>query len=225
MSGTKIPFKNINEFLPSSDTIGVVLGKSSHNQLHCGVIFKSEGGFNMIHLAWHFCLLHETNYEKYDNYIWAKTSLHRIRQDMVSAMCRKILKRKFEQNIPYGLIYNGGKFTEDGIMDLDSTESGLTCATFVLAVFNSCKIQLIDTLSWTPRDEDASWHESIIASLIATKDKFNISEAHIDNLKKEVGCARFRPEEVTVSSSLNPIPSPNSEIIKSGIILKEHLLK
>lgn len=224
MIGTDISINHIPDFLSSNELIGVMAGVTGIEQLHCGIIYKSNGNFNAIHLAWHFCLVHDTDHDKFINYIWLKPSIHKTRQNILAAMCRQILKREQKQDIPYGLIYHGGKFIKDGLMLLKPTESGLTCATFVLAIFKSCGIELIDVSLWESRQEDSTWHKSVIESLYQTKEKFNISDAHIENVKREIGCARFRPEEVTASSALFPTPAPSHEIRLSGEIVKTYLL-
>lgn len=177
--------------------ISIIIGESSQNQLHCGIAFKDENIFNAIHLAWHYDLRFETNIEgTLKEYYWVKSKIHLIRQNSISAICRRIKYRKDTLKIPYGLIYENGKFTEDGILILDKNEHGLTCATFVLAIFNSCGIRLIDTNNWKHRDDDNIRHSYLLNMLIQTKDKYNISDNHIENIKNEIGCVRFRPEEV-----------------------------
>ncbi len=216
---------NISDFLDSSEIISILVGQSGENQLHCGIVYRYNGKFNAIHLAWHFYLAHENNnIENIRDYLWIKSSIHEFRQNSIAAMCRRILKRQDEQSIPYGLLYSGGSFTREGVLSLESKESGLTCATFVMAVFKSCGIQLIDIENWKFRETDSEWHTSIIASLKETKDKFGISELHIGNVSKEKGCSRFRPEEVAISSVFKEIPTDSSHIIKLGQELRNIVL-
>lgn len=138
-------------------------------------------------------------------------------------MCRRIIKRN-QNSIPYGLLYKGGTFTNEGLLTLSDEENGLTCATFVLAVFSSCGINLINLSNWPIRDEDRIWHRRIIQTLEETSQRFNITKEHMNNVKNEVGCSRYKPEEVGVSSIFRDLPAPFSEIEPAGVELKEILM-
>lgn len=217
----------IDKFLESSEIIGIIIGQSdpinNPNQLHCGIVYKYQNKFNAIHLAWHYFLKHDGNPNCFPKYLFVKSNIHQYRQNSIAAMCRLILNLQNEIPIPYGLLYSGGSFTKEGILCLDSRENGLTCATFVLAVFKSCDIQLIDIDRWEQRDSDSEWHKSIIESLQRTKVCYNISDLHIENVNREVGCARFRPEEVAISSAFKEIPAQSKDIIKQGEVLRSML--
>lgn len=215
----------IYNFLESSEIIGILVGQSGENQLHCGIVYKFDEKFNAIHLAWHYLLRNEIcPTENLENYVWVKSNIHETRQNSIAAMCRRILRRQNEKKIPYGLLYTGGCFTTDGVLSLSTEENGLTCATFVMAVFNSCGIQLIDIQSWDLRESDSDWHNSIIATLMDTKERFGISDIHIENVSKELGCARFRPEEVAVSSTFEQTPALSVDIVKEGAKLRNIIL-
>ncbi|MBK8806609.1 MAG: hypothetical protein IPO21_08175 [Bacteroidales bacterium] len=217
---------NVCDFLDSSEIISILVGQSGEDQLHCGIVYRFNGKFNAIHLAWHFYLAHEEGYVKnLTGYLFLKSSIHEIRQNSIAAMCRRILKRQDEQKIPYGLLYTGGNFTREGVLNLDTQESGLTCATFVMAVFKSCGIQLIDIENWEYRETDSVWHKSIVESLKDTKDRFGISELHIENVSNEQGCSRFRPEEVATSSVFKEIPADSKDIIRFGEELRNIVMK
>jgi hypothetical protein len=216
----------IDNFLESSEIIGILVGQTGTDQLHCGIVYRFDNKFNAIHLAWHYLLKHEEDVTKFNKFLWIKSSVHQSRQNSISAMCRRILKRQDEHKIPYGLLYSGGSFSPEGVISLEETkESGLTCATFVLAVFKSCEIRLIDIDNWITRDSDSKWHLSIIETLKETKEKYNISDIHIENVTNEIGCARFRPEEVAISSAFQNHPEDSNKIIEQGLKLREVLIQ
>ena len=101
-------------------------------------------------------------------------------------------------------------------MQLDESASGLTCATFVLAVFASEGYNLINTTEWPHRPEDEEWHKSIIDTLIY----FKAEAEHIANVLSEKGCARFRPEEVSLSCAYTPLPAETNNLIDQAIHLR-----
>ena len=203
-------------------SISIIIGQTGPDQLHVGIAYKDDKSFNAIHLAWHNTLEYEENIDGFlKNFFWIKSKFHPSRVPSISAVCRQVIRLKEKQNIPYGLYFKDGKFTPEGILNLGRNEIGLTCATFVLAIFNSCGYKLIDTDSWPPRQEDEKWHEKIIQALINSKNRYNISETHIENVKKEKSyCARYRPEEVAISSSFVSPPAPYNEIWEKGSVLK-----
>ena len=71
---------------------------------------------------------------------------------------------------------------------------GLNCSTFVLVVFKSARIPLIDFTDWPSRAEDAQAHELLIRWLEETQPP--AEQAHMEAVRREIGCVRARPEEV-----------------------------
>lgn len=206
---------SINE----DEIINVILG-CNRSIMHCGISFHHKKVFKVLHLAWHNNLKLEDDL-KHDmpNYYYFKNTIPRSRQKLISAMCRQIFNRDSQQVIPYGLIYNYGTFNSQGMLKLNDLEHGLTCATFVLAVFESCGIRLIDISKWKHRESDKEFHKLVIKNLIYRKDADDISDEHISNVKGELGCSRFRPEEVAVSSTLfNTKPSFSKVTIHGEVI-------
>lgn len=67
---------------------------------------------------------------------------------------------------------------------------GLTCATFILAVFNAMGVTLVDEGDWPVREEDDR-------AFLAAVAKF-ASPAHFAMLRAEVDerCGRIQPDEV-----------------------------
>ena len=177
-------------------------------------------------MAWHYLLKHETSINQdFEEYIWIQSRIPNIRQNAIGAMCRRIIKRN-KSDIPYGLLYKGNSsFTQEGIFTIAEEENGLTCATFVLAVFSACGINLIDLSSWPNRKEDKIWHGHIINSLKRSSQSFNITDDHIKNVENEVGCARYKPEEVGVSSIFENLPVSFLEIESKAVELRELLNK
>lgn len=210
--------KEISQFPSNPNYVGILIGYSGIDQLHCGIVYKSdESKFNALHLAWHQLLCNENDYTKFPTFYFVTTTLNQIRARVVSAKCRKIWANKLKNIIPYGLHYNGCIFNEQGIIQLPANAVGLTCATFVLSVFKSCGHELIDITNWESNPEkDQIWQQKIISSLTYHEDKglHNVTKEHIETVKQEIkkGAARFRPESVAVSSLFNPLPASQDEI-------------
>lgn len=202
----------------------VFFGEPQKDQLHCGIAYddsENNKKFNILHLAMHNDLRHEDKIPtRKDKYFCVKPNINEIRLSMVAAMCRRIVKREKKLNIPYGLLYDGGTISEEqGIINVGSHAQGLTCATFVMSMFKTCGIDLIDLENWKSRPKDKIWHSKIISVLVAYQVNYSITDEHIKNVKNEIGCARFRPEEVAASSFFRNPPERTITIQSYGKLL------
>lgn len=214
----------INTFATANDILCIFCGEADTDQMHCGILFKYNGNPNVLHLRYHRKLVsHSLNDKSMKDvkYVMVKSKISTDMQIVISAKCRRIIKTN--QQIPYGLSFENSTFNKDGKLILGVNEVGLTCATFVLSVFNSCNINLIDLKSWPCRPEDKIWHNQIISKMIANKELIGITDAEIMKIVTETGCARFRPEEVTISSIFNPNPAHFETISQYGIKLKQKI--
>lgn len=190
--------QTINDFVADKEQyISVVLVQSQKDQRHCGIAYKFANNCNVIHLSWHYDLKNESDMSEFQDYCAIVSQLDDYRQYAVCAMCDLI---KDETNIPYGIFYLNTVFSKEGKLCLGGGEVGLTCATFVLAVFRTSKIDLLDISTWLPREEDSEFQSNILYYLNDGLIKGKVSKDHFDRVKKDVGCARFRPEEVAISS-------------------------
>jgi hypothetical protein len=100
-----------------------------------------------------------------------------------------------------------------------STRHGLTCATFVLAVFHQAGLPLVRYDSWpVNRPGDAEWQESIVNLLERT----GAAPEHIAKVKTEIGAVRYRPEEVAGAATSVSIPAefPSASERAQEILLK-----
>lgn len=132
----------IKEFLGHEIISGIIISHVGGGQLHCGIAYKSENQANALHLAWHYDLRDQPAESLYSHgYYFTLPSIDTIRQRVIAAKCHRISQAK-DQGIPYGLLYEGATFDDDGILRLEGNEHGLTCATFVMAVYASCGITL-----------------------------------------------------------------------------------
>ncbi|MBP1630795.1 MAG: hypothetical protein H6Q15_1688 [Bacteroidetes bacterium] len=190
---------------------------------HCGICYKDldKNQEYLLHLAFHFDLKNQ-NVSECENYYFVAPNLSELQHELISA--RLIALGMELPRIPYALRYLNTCLTKEGCLKLGDGEWGMTCATFVLALFKSCGVALCDVVTWPQRDEDENSHKNIVELLVEHKVRFKITQEHIENVRKEVGCARFRPEEVAASVTFNPIPGLNNDIIYRGKEIKEFIL-
>ena len=122
---------------------------------------------------------------------WAIPCAPEFDQDsltLLADLCELIYNRyNNSQEILYGLRFSYdvkfGNYT--GEIELGEMR-GVTCATFVLAIFNSYGFRLLDIDSWEPRDEDVEWQHWISG----------VFHDHDPDIASEMPCLRFRPQEV-----------------------------
>jgi hypothetical protein len=104
---------------------------------------------------------------------------------------------------------------------LSTTGRGLSCATFVLAVFASLGIDILDLKTWKVREDDSVWQKQIVD--IGRKMR-PTAEDHWDYLiTKELGCIRYRPQEVAVGATADEFPACFEDVIAPAERLAERL--
>lgn len=165
---------------------------------HIGVVYRREDGtLRWLHLAFHHRLRDDAALPA--DHRWVLSPLDPERLTLVAAMCERVVAR-VGRNMPYGFRYDATRFAADGVLLLGDDEVGLTCATFVLALFRSVGVELLRVAEWTARPDDTARHAALVALLEAhCEDK-----AHVRAVRKEAGCVRFRPAKVAGASSERP---------------------
>lgn len=171
---------------------------------HCGVLFTSGGKAEFLHLASHKVLLRQDVPSRSTlRYAWVAPPLARERCLAVAALCRRIWKRHEEHGLPYGLRYDATTFTQTGELRLGHDEVGLTCATFVLAVFRSGGIELLRCAEWVERPDDIDRQRALVAML---RDDPSVPPSHVDAIDREVRSLRYRPTEVAAACEVLTLP-------------------
>ena len=133
----------------------------------------------------------------------------------IPVICEAIAEKQSLLN--FGITYNNTTFDKDGNLLLQNSDYGLTCATFVLSVFESAGITLIDGNSWKSREEDLEWQKYVL-NFFKNKEKEALEEL-IKHFESNLGCFRFRPEEVAVASSFDNLPSDFKSCEDYGLLL------
>jgi hypothetical protein len=178
--------------------------------LHTGIMHRKNGGtFSLLHLRWHLDVAEEP---PSTNYGWATPKLHSSRQRSVAALCRHIAKIYPAQGLPYALAYDKElKFNKaDGKLLTGKGGRGFTCATFVLAVFESCGVSLLELTTWPPRPSDRTWQEFVIEELRKTP---TADASHVEGVTQEIGCLRYQPDEVAGGCLLDAYPCKFEDVL------------
>lgn len=167
-------------------------------QRHIGLLHRHQGQIRNLHLAWHGDLRDQPCDD--NACVWVEPKLHLSRARQVAARCRQIARAN-GRYVPYGFSLPTARFDPaTGRFIFGPTSTGLTCATFVLAVFDFACVPLAVYGSWQARPDDAAWQQGIL-ELLRTH---GAPPEHIAAVSAELGCVRFRPEEVAGAAALWP---------------------
>jgi hypothetical protein len=208
--------------------VGAIILEIEPRQRHVGFLYKIENRpARIVHLEWHHRLRHEVPAD----------FQQRLRDIAPAAICywvqcglaaetRRVLAPVIEQvgseqqlPVQYSPHYEGIYFDPYLRYQRFAAGDGLTCATLIMAVLQPLGLSLLNEEEWTPRDEDATWHEQIIAKLEQSGDA---TQEHIDAIRERPRGARFRPEEVAGSMTEHslPVSFPRAEEL-GGLLLAE----
>jgi len=194
------------EAIGRSQFVAVLIGEPQSGQRHIGIWYRAddEGNSNTLHLAWHCRLENVADSPAYFT-LWVEPlyPIRRLRQ--AAAYVRRVWTTNGRGAIPYSLSPPIDSLDpETGAYLLGPTRFGLTCASFVLAVFHGARLPLIDYPTWqTDRPGDREWQQRIIDQL----EKCGAEAEHIENVRSEIGAVRYRPEDVAAGAALAPPPA------------------
>jgi hypothetical protein len=182
--------------------VAVAIAIIQPGQHHVGILHKEEilEDVSLAHLAWHNQL---RNGRPKDAYLWIDPPIPARRARQVAARCRQILRAN-TRGIAYAFSPPNDCFDiATGSFLFGPSRVGLTCASFVLAVFDSAGIRLADYATWPyGRTGDMEWQNSIIRQL----EEDGASVEHITFIKNEIGAVRYRPEDVAGCAAADQLP-------------------
>ena len=183
----------------SIDTTAVAIRLTRDpTQRHIGLVHLDNEQLRLLELRFHFELANEL--WNPTGYFWIIPNLDPLRIRQLGVAARKIARANGKY-IPFGYSHPSDCFDAvTGKHLFGSSKDGLTCATLVLAVFDYSKLQLIDYESWQPRSDDSDWQERMIDLL----EEKGAPQSEISARREDIGCFRYRPEEVAAASAIFP---------------------
>jgi hypothetical protein len=184
---------------PFDGTAAVVVKRTSNGNTHAGILHSRN---EVLHLGWEDQL--STTWR--GTQLWATPTAEPENLSVVAAYCR-LLVRRFDETkrFPYGFRFEGTSISQQGDVVPGPGAYGLTCATFVLAIFDRAGIRLIELSTWPiDRAEDQAFIRSLCAHALPE---------HAALLEAEAagGTRRVRPEEV-LGACACALPAPFHEV-------------
>ncbi len=190
--------------MPPSNSRPCFLGirRVAASQNHIGIAFEASDGFMFLDLQWH----HILRCKSWD----ALLDCRSVRVDLVgidperlktlAALCRLIHSRHEKEGLPYGFSI-GAHFGRNGELEAPANFDGFTCASFILAIFESEGLNIVDHQRWPNDEADLDWQLSVISSL---REHGHVAQA--DALNAALPATRYKPQHVAAAASLFPPP-------------------
>lgn len=194
-------FRFADRPIDATQFLAVAIGETDVDQRHIGILHRTKDKPpKLLHLEWH-CRLKNDSAIPEKLTIWVAAAVPSRRQRQVATYCRRIWQMNAKGGVPYGFSPPNESFDPETATFLKGpTQFGLTCASFVLAVFHAAGVPLIEYTTWpADRPGDREWQEKILTYL-----EHRAEPEHINHVRSEIGAVRFRPEEVAASVALAP---------------------
>jgi hypothetical protein len=190
---------------------------------HTGILFRMNGVLLIQDVMWHELFRSAQCPPKVPHFVML--ALEPEQEHRVRMMCQLIHDRQnsrdssSEYKIPYAFRLGNDRFNaktaefklEDGL--------GLSCSTFVLIVFDSVYVPLVNFEGWPKREDDKKRHEALLDKMRNGIPKYSIPPAkpeHVERVAAEVDCIRVRPEEVAATGLYNDLPARFAQLEPGG---------
>lgn len=152
----------------------------------------------LLHHAWH----RDTRNHEWDGKYYSAQfkNLDIELQETLADWAVDVAGRLTDNAIPYGVFYNlKANFGSDGKYIDRGDANGHTCATFLLDIFCSYGLPLLDLWSWPQdREGDRQWIQKMLGYMV-DHNVLTPAEAGAQYFSK---IRRFRPEEVAAAATL-----------------------
>lgn len=174
--------------------VAIAICRTRPNRYHAGILYKDQDNCHLLHVPGDMTIQRDPPETRY---IWIAPSIHPARLPQIAAYCRLVWNENENNGIPYAFSDPRDSFDSiTGKFLSSENKIGLTCASFVLAIFFSTGFQLVDFNSWQKRDDDEEAFTELANYIESKKDVYKLDDEFIKNMRNEIKNFRYRPEEV-----------------------------
>jgi hypothetical protein len=213
--------RQIDRPVKAASHVAVAISEVAPGRRHTGIFYRVDdtGPIEFLHLAWHCDLRLESDFSS--KYCWVAPNIPKARLRQVAALCDDIVAANLPDRIPYASGPPIGAFdAHTKRFLLGPTRTGLTCASFVLAVFERAKLRLVTYSGWpSPDSIDIEFQQFVLDNL---RGHPGVSTEHIDVVEREVGTSvRYRPEQVAGAAAIRgrrPVRYKHAKAIGNDIV-------
>ncbi len=200
--------------------LAVTLQRTSECTTHAGVAYRStDGTIRFLHFANHESLRDETNL---GSCAFAIPLMKEEDLEYLAGFCARVYRANQKGKLPYSFQFdmNLGFNPESGLIVINYN-SGLTCSTFVVALFRSAGNPLVIPITW-PRRADAAGiaaRRYLLNYWRQTGKQKYITRA--DVIEPTIQTMRISPEEVAGACLQKKLPTGYFRAWENGrVILK-----
>jgi hypothetical protein len=200
MGGEVFHHPEVSSYLQGCQ-IGIAIAPMGSG-FHVGLLYRTDDDVRMLHLGWHRDL-RDDQAVKGDLYLWAPVGLSDLEQLSLAGLAADVVRHVEPVDISYGIdwIYTtADHFREDGSIVVFPIGKGMTCATFIDAIFRHWGYFPVDASSWKIVDGDEDWQRQVACWLERTHPN---EIEHIKGVLNDVGCLRLRPSQLAGSCAEN----------------------
>jgi hypothetical protein len=219
--------KQFDTFTSCADhRVAIACGNNGYS-LHTGLLIKVDGDVKMLHFAWDRDLRFDADFASYDHLVWMPFGYYApgndpdgYFNDVLIGLAHRVYSRN-ATSLRYGINYFGDYFDDNGALHQQAGTVGLTCATFLLALFRgSAGLHLLEYERWPARAEmDAELQQRAVRNMRRPgQDREQAKRIEAENVK-----ARYLPEEVTAASARLPLPASFDYCNKVGVQINDVL--
>jgi hypothetical protein len=192
--------RRVSDTACEGDIIGIVIRADTR---HCGIAYPTESGSHEL------CDLLADKVLKSrpiptDHY-WSPVALRPGEVSAVTAFIERILESHATKALTYSLVYTANAFDVKGAI---ARGDGLTCATFIVAVFERLSLPLLDSKTWEARPkEDRAFQDEFLRNAIREVDpQRRISPEAAMRIAQEKPNFRIKPAEVCGAAASGKYP-------------------
>jgi hypothetical protein len=189
--------EQVSDSLGNGQRVGIAITYTKYHTTHTGITYQWRGTRYLYHQAFQV----DTRLEPFDPAVVAlggatlvaALPLRRDRQLAMAGFLDSL--RKINPQYPYSLKYDPKARIDKTLGKLITSDGkGLSCVTFVLAIFQSFQVRLLNAGTWpVNRPKDLEAQERLLEML---KNNPNATAEHKQAVRAERGCTRIRPEEL-----------------------------
>jgi hypothetical protein len=168
----------------------------SARQLHAAVLYRFEDRLMIGDLQSHL-RTRRAEARASNRLFWIAPDLNQEDQRILAATIDAWLDEN-ENKIPYSVAHPGGVVFRDNVWIGNEAGQGLTCATFIVELFNELGIPFIDVDTWLNRTGDIEWADRILAAL-----SDSMTPEHVGAQQAKIGqTVRVRPADIAAAGHL-----------------------
>ena len=184
-------------------TIGIAVHRHGG---HVGLLYRinREEPVEILHLCGHLELKSEVPSRGYA--CWVRPTFQSLRAKAIAAFCRRVWKQNRNGRVPYGLSKPGQffDFSSGKLLARGPAKVGLTCASFVLEIFNQTGFPLVKYEDWPdPSKEDIKKQRAYLKEI---KRDYPNEVEHAKAFEAEIGNIRYTPLQVAGAGTADVPP-------------------